>query len=178
MAICVVSYPTLSSEDFDWIQSIRRQHDHLFFDVVAPHFTIVFPTDDVEESILIEHVTQNLCTVTAFDFVCRCAILGDLSYMEHAHIFLVPDEGFSNLVRLHDQLYTGVLKTQLRLDLPYIPHIGVASIANVSAGKVLVDQLNCEEFELRGRVDTLDVIGYDGEKTWGIQSYSLSAHKS
>ncbi len=174
MAFCVVNYPTLRSTDFDWIQSIRQQYDHLFLDVVAPHFTLVFPTDEVDKSDLIEHVTQKAAEFQAFDFVCRCAILGDPGFMDHAHGFLIPDEGFSDFVHLHDQLYTGILKTSLRLDLPYIPHIGIASTPSLEAGKAIVDQLNQEKFEIRGRVDRLDVIGYDGQKTWDIETCSLA----
>lgn len=31
MALAVVNYPTLSEDDFAWIQSVRREHDPLFF---------------------------------------------------------------------------------------------------------------------------------------------------
>ena len=34
MALAAVNYPTLSAQDADWIQSIRRQHDELYFEVV------------------------------------------------------------------------------------------------------------------------------------------------
>lgn len=174
MAFCVVNYPTLTPKDFDWIQSIRQKHDHLFFDVVAPHFTLVFPTDALERDSLTEHVAQKAAKFRAFDFVARCVILGDPNFMDHAHIFLVPDEGFSDLVRLHDRFYTGILKTELRLDLPFIPHIGIASVPSVEAGKTIVDRLNEERFEIRGRVDAVNIIAYDGQKTWDIETCALA----
>lgn len=175
MAFCVVNYPIFSTDDFNWIQSIRQRHDRLFFDVVAPHFTIVFPTEDLDESSLTEHLNQKVSEFKPFDCIFRCAILGDPSFMDYAHIFLIPDEGFSNLISLHDRLYTGILETELRLDLPYIPHIGIASLPSPKECKTVVDELNQQQFEIRARVDTLDIIGYDGKTTWGIKKYTLTA---
>ena len=178
MALCVVNYPTISSDDIEWIQSIRRQHDRLFFDVVAPHFTIVFPTNAIAEATLIEHVTEKTSQFKSFEVVLRCAILGDPKFMDHAHAFLIPDEGFSDVVGLHDRLYTGPLATALRLDLPFIPHIGVASTPDLDDCKAIVDQLNKNKFEIRGRVDTLDVIGYDGKKVWAIERCALAEREA
>ncbi|MBZ5499647.1 MAG: 2'-5' RNA ligase family protein [Acidobacteriia bacterium] len=173
MAICAVNYPTISSGDYEWIQSIRREHDALFFDVVRPHFTLVFPTENVEKSEFIAHVAEVAKRISPFDVVLRCAILGDPSFMDHAHAFLVPDEGFSDVVRLHDALYTGPLRAELRLDLPFIPHIGVASTPRIAECKAIVDDLNSKGFEIHARVEKLDIIGYDGNRTWTIEECAL-----
>jgi 2'-5' RNA ligase len=93
--------------------------------------------------------------------------------MGHAHAFLTPDEGFSEIVRLHDGLYTGPLADELRLDLPFIPHVGIASTPSLEECKAIVDRLNKERFEIRGQVDALDVIGYDGTRVWNIERYAL-----
>lgn len=45
MALAVVNYPALEKKDLDWIQEVREGHDALFFEVIAPHIPIVFPTD-------------------------------------------------------------------------------------------------------------------------------------
>jgi hypothetical protein len=42
-SLLVVNYLTLSAEERENIQLVRRQHDLLDYDVVAPHFTLVFP---------------------------------------------------------------------------------------------------------------------------------------
>lgn len=173
MALAVVSYPAIGKDDFDWIQSIRREHDHLFFGVVAPHLTIVFPTDGIAQSALIEHVADRVSVCQSFEIVFRCAILGDPDFMGHAHAFLTPDEGFSDVVRLHDRLYTGPLASELRMDLPFIPHVGIASTPSLEECKTIVNELNEERFEIRGQVDALDVIGYDGTRVWSIERYAL-----
>lgn len=174
MALAVVSHPTLSDDDLAWIQSVRREHDHLYFDVVDPHFTLVFPTDEVSETTLIEHVRRHAARSSSFDVALRCAILGDPDFQEYAHAFLVPDEGFSDVVRLHDRLYTGPLADELRLDIPFIPHVGAASVPTPEACKAIVDDLNAQEFEIHGRVETMSVVGYDGETVWAIEDVRLS----
>jgi 2'-5' RNA ligase len=173
MALAVVNYPSFSDDDFTWIQSVRQEHDALYFDLIDPHFTLVFPTDAIGEAALLEHVHEQVSAFPAFETVFRCAIVGDPDFQEHAHAFLIPDEGFSNVVRLHDRLYTGPLTDQLRLDLPYIPHVGIANTSQPAACKAIVDQLNAENFEIRCRVETLDVIEYDGDSVWTIKQVPL-----
>jgi hypothetical protein len=57
MALAVVSYPTLSEPDLQWIQEIRKKHDKLFYKVVDPHFTFVFPTGNIDRDSLTKYVT-------------------------------------------------------------------------------------------------------------------------
>lgn len=169
MALAVLNYPTLSDNDFDWIQSIRRKHDRLYYDVVNPHVSLVFPIDGIERSTLIGHVHKQARSTAPFEAVFRCAILGDPDFEDHAHAFLVPDEGFSNIVRLHDQLYTGPLADFLRLDMPFLPHVGIANTPQPEACKKIVDELNAEDFEIRARVEGLDMVEYDGSSVQTIE---------
>lgn len=138
------------------------------------HFTLVFPTDNIEKSVLIGHVARIAAQISSFEVVIRCATLGDPSFMDHAHAFSIPDEGFSGVVRLHDALYTGPLRSELRLDLPFVPHIGVAGIPQIDECKTIADRLNREKFEIRARVEMIDIIGYDGKKTWAIEEFALT----
>jgi hypothetical protein len=173
MAVAVVNYPTLRKEDLEWIQSIRRKNDPLYYTLIQPHFAVVFPTEKMSEGMMIEHVKRKIAGVAPFEVVFRCVLLGDPSFQGHAHAYLVPDEGFSGLVRLHDLLYTGPLAGELRLDLPFIPHVAVANAPKPEDCKVIVDVINSKPFELQGRVETLDVIGYDGERVWTVERMGL-----
>lgn len=173
MSLAVVNYPRFAEEDFNWIQSVRQKYDRLYFDVIGPHFPLVFPTEAVTEEELTEHVRQCIAGASAFEVVFRCVVLGDPDFQGHAHAFQVPDEGFSDIVRLHDRLYTGVLRNELRLDLPFLPHVGIANAPAPEECKDIVDQLNREHFEIRGRVETLDIIGFDGKRVWTIEQLKL-----
>ena len=169
MALAVINYPTLFDDDFDWIQSVRREHDRLYYDVVDPHVSLVFPLDGVEPSTLIGHVRGQARLTAPFEVVFRCAILGDPDFEDHAHAFLVPDEGFSDIVRLHDRLYTGPLADFLRLDLPFLPHVGIANTPQPKKCKEIVDALNAENVEIRGRIEGLDVVEYEGKSVQKIE---------
>ena len=65
------------------------------------------------------------------------------------------------------------MRDALRLDLPFIPHVGIVSTPSLEECKAIVDRLNQERFEIRGRVDTLDVIGYDGTRVWNVKQCAL-----
>lgn len=73
----------------------------------------------------------------------------------------------------YDRLYSGPLADEFHLDLPFIPNVGIANTPSPEACKAIVDQLNAEEFEIRGRVETLDVVGFDGERVWPIEQFAL-----
>jgi 2'-5' RNA ligase len=176
-SLLVIAYPTISTEDFHWIQSIRKCHDELNLEVVAPHFTIVFPVFNFEEEAFINHVKQAIQKIEAFDFVIRCAVLGDDAFSDYMHVFLVPDEGYSNIVKLHDRLYKEMLVNELRLDIPFVPHIGIANSRNTKMCKRLVDELNTKSFKIRGRIENLDVSWYENDKVSTIEKISLSATK-
>lgn len=163
----------LSKEDFNWIQSVREEHDSLYYEVIDPHISLVFPIDGVEASPFVEHVREKAHSTAPFEVVFRCSILGDPDFQGYAHTFLVPDEGFSDVVRLHDRLYTGPLADFLRLDIPFIPHLGIANTPEPEDCKVIIDDLNAEKFEIEGRVESLDVVEYDGETVRPLEQISL-----
>jgi hypothetical protein len=56
MALAVINYPTISEKDFQWIQSIREKYDKLFYYVVKPHFTLVFPIENISLEPLFMHI--------------------------------------------------------------------------------------------------------------------------
>ena len=171
--LLAISYPIISVENFAWIQAIRQQFDVLNFSAIDPHFTLVFPLVDIDRATLISHVQQSIQDIPAFEFMLRCAVLSNDAFCQCTHVFLVPDEGYSKIVKLHDRLYTAVLADQLRLDIPFIPHIGIANSLNARSCKELVDRLNGQHFEIRGRIDKLDIIWSEGDLVETIGSVNL-----
>jgi len=174
MALLVLAYPRLSQSDYQWIQSVRAKNDELYYNVVEPHFTIVFPVFKFDESRFIEHVRHQAGGFPAFNFVLRCAVLNNDAFNEYTHVFLVPDEGYSNIVKLHDSLYTGPLAPELRLDIPFIPHIGIGNAVNPQHCKQLADDLNKQNFEIAGFVEQLDVVRYEDDTVETIAQVALA----
>ena len=72
MALAEVSYPTFSESDLQWIQEIRKMHDKLFYKVVDPHFTFIFPTENIDLGSFINHITSVSERFYLFPLICRC----------------------------------------------------------------------------------------------------------
>jgi 2'-5' RNA ligase superfamily len=172
-SLLVVNYPIISKDDLAWIQNIRQQYDKLNFRAIDPHFTLVFSLIGIDRSTLISHIKQSILDIHPFEFTLRCAVLSNDVFSDYTHVFLVPDEGYSKIVKLHDRLYAAVLADQLRLDIPFIPHIGIANSLNVRSCKELVDRLNSQQFEIRGKIDQLDIIWSEGDLVETIESIQL-----
>ena len=173
MSLLVLAYPTLSDSDLETIRAIRAEHDALYYDVVGAHFTIVFPEPTMDPKDFSDHVRKSVEGFGAFPFVLRCAVLVKDSFSDTTHVFLVPDEGYSAVVRLHDLLYRGPLAPSLRLDLPFIPHVGVGGYVDPAKSKALVDDLNARNLEIRGTVDVLDVVSYENDRVETLERIAL-----
>jgi len=161
MAYLVVAYPDLSTFDMDWIQEYRQKEDALYYDVIAPHFTLVFPVFDIEESVFLEEMEQITKELRSFTFTLRSATINKDSFNDYFHTFLVPDEGNSNIIKIHDSLYSGLLKEHLRLDIDFIPHMGIGNSLDKKACKNMVDSWNIADFEIKGSVSKLTVIALE-----------------
>lgn len=161
MQYLIVAYPQLRAEDAAWIQAIRAQHDPNAA-LIAPHFTLVFPTAVEDEQRLRREAREQVAGWASFPFVIRCALpLKDL-LSSSTHVFLVPDEGLSQLVRLHDALYATSVAPSLRLDLPFIPHITVGAAREPAAAKALADTVNREGRVVQGVISHLSLVSFDG----------------
>lgn len=163
MTLAVVGYPRLSRKDYDWIQSLRTQHDELYYPWVEPHFTFVFPTTTVGKETLVDHVTAIVKWQSSIPITIRTARLGDDAFSDYNHVFFIPDEGHSRIVELHDRLYSGVLGSALRKDIPYMPHLGVGNSKDRQACERLVEELNANPLNICGGIYELEVVSIEGQ---------------
>ncbi len=168
-----LAYPTLSNADMLRIEELRHIHNANCEHVQA-HFTMVFSCGDVDENDYMEHVKSLSQAAQPISFVCRYAMLG-ADEAEQAYIFLVPDEGYSGLSRLHDALYRGLLAERLCLEIPYIPHITIGSITDRVAAKRLCDDLNERGLDIQGTVDALTVATLEELKIRNLATFYLGA---
>ncbi len=173
MAYLAVAYPKLSQPDFDWIQEYRKQNDPRYFDVIKPHFTLVFAIGDMEKEVFSKEVRKQLAEIKKFDFDLKVATINLDDSKEYHHEFLVPDKGYSNIIKLHDQLYSDLFSKYLRLDLDFIPHVGIGNSNDGLVSKGRVDELNRKGVDISGIMDTVDVIEYKDGKVETIETISL-----
>ncbi len=174
MAYLVIAYPDLDKADYDWIQEYRKNYDPRYFNIVDPHVTLVFAVHDIEEKVFIDEATKQLESVEAFDFAIRVATINLDDSGDFYHEFLVPDSGYSNIVKLHDKLYSGLLAGHLRYDIDFIPHIGIGNDEDVAVSKTRVDDLNLKSVSIDGRIFSVDIVEYKDGVITTLKKVQLS----
>lgn len=157
-----VAYPVLPPEEARLIEHVRTAHDRLH-DVIRAHFTLVFGCDAVPLDAYLAHVEAVTAATREIVFRCGRATLGAVSD-GLAPVFLVPDEGYSDLARLHDALYTGPLAPHLCRERPYVPHLTVGTLASQLGAQALCDSLNDRGLRVSGVVNALHVGSIRGER--------------
>jgi len=65
------------------------------------------------------------------------------------------------------------LASELRLNIPFIPHIGIGNAIDPFVCKKLADELNRQAFEINGRIETLNVTWYEENKVETIERIEL-----
>jgi hypothetical protein len=134
---------------------------------------MVFGCGEVPESVYREHVRAVAQSQGVVRFSCRYAMVCNDDSNDNYYVFLVPDEGYSEISKLHDRLYRGVLAQYLRLDIPYVPHIGIATITDAQRIKALCDQLNSAGSAVHGQIDAISVCSYDGLKITDLETFQF-----
>jgi 2'-5' RNA ligase len=156
-SLFVVAFPELSGKDRARIEEVRSRY-HPRAAIIAAHLTLVFPTTLLDSESFVREVTYRVATTSSVDLVFRAALPFPDSEAGVTDVFLVPEEGFAALVRLSDALYDGTLRPARRLDLPMIPHLTVARLADPHDALKLADTLNTMGLAIPGRVSAVDVL--------------------
>lgn len=162
--LLVFAYPELSPGDYSLIENHRKQHDSLQ-PLLGPHFTLVFPVKNISEKIFIDEIEKQLKGIESFSFTIRCATINKDAFAEKFYTFLVPDEGHSRIVKLHDKLYSGRLSEHLLLDVDFIPHITIGSSNDIMSCKKMADDWNSRNIEITGKISHIDIAQYEGAMT-------------
>lgn len=173
MAYLVVAYPKLQQDDLDWIQYYRQRNDPRYFSVVEPHITLVFAISDIDQNIFVSEVKNKIDGIRSFHFEIKVATMNQNDEGKYYHEFLVPDTGYSNIVKLHDRLYSGIFAPYLRFDIDYIPHIGIGNSDEAETSKKRVDRLNADGVSITGLVDSIDVIEYKDKVVTTLEKITL-----
>jgi 2'-5' RNA ligase len=170
MAYLVIAYPNLSEPDYDWLQSIRKKHDQQF-DLVKPHVTLVFGTEKLSQNEFIEHVQNSLTAFSSFPIILDSTKVVGNDSKDLFHAFLVPSNGFNEVKQLHDVLYQGALESELRSDIPFIPHLTIGS-GSKREMTALVEQIG-QNFSINGNLDRVSIIEFDGTAVKDTAEVSL-----
>jgi 2'-5' RNA ligase len=154
--VAVVSYPRMAEADRAWIEGIRARHDPQSHRIAA-HFTLVFPVA-ASLTALSEEVATIVEGHLPISFTVSAARAYPDAVAEGGHVFLVPDQGRTHITRLHHRLYEGVLKSQLRQDIPFVPHITVAAYPDLRSCEAVAEEVTAAARAVTGVLDVVDVL--------------------
>jgi 2'-5' RNA ligase len=169
-ALEVVAKPEFGKVELDWLTQLREKRAH---SQGAPAFTLVFPGAESAKD-AVRHV-ETVCThAPRVRFCLRTAMVVPEHKSGWFHIFLVPEEGFGAIIRLHDRLHHGPLARCWSPDQPYIPHLTVASIRDLEVARALMTTLNTKELAINGRIDEIEVHERDAAETRCIARIPLA----
>ena len=122
-------------------------------DLVLPHVTFVFPfTFEGEIRDLENHIETTIKGIDAFNFS-----LESFSVSFDNHVFLDFQKGRENIQKIHDNLYTEILTPFLRKDIPYSPHITIATCNEENRNKIL-NELQGIFIPFKGKVESISLM--------------------
>jgi 2'-5' RNA ligase len=121
MLYALVHHPAI---ELQHINRLRSKYDPQFH-LIAPHITIMFPTpDSIGERNLVSHIEGVLDRWESFPIR-----LKGLQQSWDEYLFLLLNKGEGDVIRLHDEIYTGLLSEYRDEVRPFIPHVTIGAFS-------------------------------------------------
>jgi 2'-5' RNA ligase len=115
MTYALVHYPAV---DLERIDHLRSKYDPQF-QLIAPHITIMFPVaDSIGARGLVSHIESVLSHWESFPICMK-----GLQESWDEYLFLLINKGEADVIRLHDEIYKGLLSEYRDEVRPFIPHV-------------------------------------------------------
>lgn len=158
MFYALVHYPAV---DAGSIKQLRKKYDPQV-ELIEPHITIVFPVpESIGEQHLLSHIQNVLLTWRPFTIR-----LKGLQVSWDNYLFLLVDEGKSDVIRLHDDMYVGVLAEHRRDDVSFVPHVTLGSFsAGDNRRQEAVEEAERLKLDYRSVVDRLHLVKLNDDRT-------------
>jgi len=167
----VIARPHFDKDHLAWLTDIRSRRAG---SRGPPYFTLVFPGVDLTPKAFADRIRVNAAEIPRIRFHLRSALVAPEPMVRRFHVFLIPDEGFGAILRLHDLLHTGPIEAALRTATPYLPHITVATTADHASARKLAQALNQGGIDIPGHIDALEVEHRSGEVVRKIADIPLA----
>lgn len=156
----VVARPRFEKADLAWLTEIRSRRTG---NPGPPYFTLVFPGAQMEPAEFARLIRVAAQDTPRIRFHLKSALVAPEATVRRFHVFLIPDDGFGAILKLHDKLHTGPIEACLRPETPYLPHITVATSADYVAARKIAAQLNARDLSIEGTIESLQVERREGE---------------
>ena len=167
--IYVLAYPKFEQSVAERIRRFRNENEPDRAMLVPPHVTLVFGLKNIRLKEFLAHCKATANRSSQFDI---SFVSGEVAHdpFENRHkLLLISSAGSSQLVALHQQLYEGAQRAKLKVDLPYRPHMTVAT----NPDRTIVERLDISPlggFPLFGTIRALEVVKLDNEGLHNIRT--------
>ena len=158
MTFALVHYPNI---DIKSINSFRRKYDPQV-ELIAPHITLIFPVaESFAEANLVQHIEGVLSSWQPFPF----HLLGVQKSWD-GYLFLMIPEGDADIIRLHNELYTGMLAGQRQEEIVFVPHLTLGVFADDSERYAQAsEEAKQVQLDYHCVLDTLHLVKINGDKS-------------
>ena len=175
----IVARPVFAKAELEWLTRLRATHARA---PGPPEFTLVFPGPADRLDDVVTHLTAVGAATPRIPFILRSAVIVPEAVIGREpgagiyHVFLVPEEGFGAIIRLHDRLHVGPLAAFVRPDQPYIPHLTVVTVKEFELARHTKAQLNSRDLAVSGRIDEIELRQRDGVEARRVAKVALARH--
>ncbi len=169
----IVAFPSLEASDRQWIESIRAKHDPQARRIAA-HFSLVFPTVLSRRSMEAQAARVAGATEPVRVVLRRAGVVPD-AIGGGGHVFLMPEEGRDQITQLHDRLYEGALHPHLRKDIPFRPHMTIATRTTIVPLDALAAEINATTRSIRGFLSEIVLVEVTQTAIQPVAHFQLGA---
>jgi 2'-5' RNA ligase len=169
-ALAIICPLDISPGDRRRVEAIRARHDPQY-GRVEPHFTLVFPVQDVGEAIIARRVEAVAAATPAIAFRLNAARVTPDALTPRTHIVLTPNAGGDAIRALHDALYRGDLAASLRADIPYEPHVTVGAFERLADAEAACAGIG--PVDIAGHLRVLQIVSADGGEIGRLREVPL-----
>jgi 2'-5' RNA ligase len=158
LIFAVVHYPSLDTQR---INQFRRRYDPQV-DLIEPHITLMFPVpESIGEKKLVNHLESVLRGQQPFPIH-----LQGLQRSRDDYLFLMIQEGRTDIIGLHNEIYTGVLANRIKGELPYVPHLTLGVFAkNANEYPEALEAAKRLDLDYRCVLDKIHLLKINDERT-------------
>jgi len=169
----VIARPHFEKDDLAWLTDIRSRRAG---SRGAPYFTLVFPGVQLAPEVFARQIRKNAGDIPRIRFRLRSALVVPETAVNRFHVFLIPDEGFGAILKLHEALHVGPIEAAIRPETPYLPHITVATSPDRKVVRDVARALNQGGIDVSGHIDSLTVEQRTGETIRDVAEIPLARH--
>jgi 2'-5' RNA ligase len=166
-----VAYPSLNEIDRQWIESFREKHDPQASRLGA-HFTLVFPMHAVPSQLGAELAGVAQSTSRISFAIGGADVIRDV-LTDDSRVCLVSDEGDTQIAALHDRLYARSLRSHLRADIPFVPHMTVGAAADSRFAERLAEEISVRARMVRGTIAHLTLVDVGTPRVQSAGTFAL-----